>query len=335
MKRILVFAATGAMGYPLVETISQNSDYEVYATSRKEHHSDQIHWLHGNGKDLAWARKIITEYKFDGIIDFLNYQTEEFRNRYEFLLSNTSHYIFLSSARVYAPCNGLITEASPRILDICADEEYLSKDSYDLAKARCENLLNTSKFENYTIIRPSLTYNSDRLQFTIFEKDEWMYRILDGNSIIFPAEMSNVQTTMTYGRDVAYVISKLMLNPNTFGETYNVSGGGSRTWGEVLDIYCKAIKENSHYLPKVIRIHNVEQVVKNLNRYNQYKYARGISRCFSNRKVESILGKINWSTMEEGLTSCIQFFFQSGAHVTNPSFRMAAYFDRLTNECTP
>lgn len=335
MKKVLVFGASGAMGTPLIEILSENSDYDVYATSRQERVSDKIHWLRGDGHDKEWVESLFGQYDFDAIIDFLVYGTSSFKERYELLLSNTSHYIFLSSARVYAEYDGIIRENSPRILDVCQDGEYLAGDTYDLAKARQEDILLQSQYNNYTIIRPSLTYNAGRLQLTLFEKDEWMYRVFDGNSIIFPEEMRNVKTTMTYGKDVAGVIARLLFKKEFFGEIFNVSGGGCRSWGEVLDIYMAAIENCTHNSVKVCKVDGAEKIAKDLKRYSQYKYARGVSREFSNDKINNALGGIDWMTIENGLTQCVQDFFDQGAIVKWPEFRRASYFDRLVHEYTP
>ena len=335
MKRVLVLGATGAMGKPLVEILSKNPEIIVYASSRKDHRDPIIHWLKGNGKNIEWLKRTLCDTQYDAIVDFMNYNTAEFQERYQFILSHTSHYIFVSSARVYDKCDGIINESSPRILDVCKDQEYLSNDTYELAKAREEDILNHSNYPNYTIIRPSLTYNYDRLQLTIFEKDEWLYRIFDGNSIIFPQEMKNVYTTMTYGGDVAHAVSKMILNKNTYRETFNVCSKESRTWGDIYDTYRKAIEKHLDVKSKLACVNNVEKIAKDLNRYTQYALARGINRRFSNNKLESTIGEYSWISIDNGLMNCIEDFFRCGANIHYPSPRMAAYLDRLVHEYTP
>lgn len=334
MKRILVTGATGAMGKPLVDILCENPDYEVHATSRKPKKDDKIHWLTGNAKEDSFFKTILEQYRFDAIVDFMTYKTAQFSDRYQFILQNTDHYLFTSSARVYAKTDTIIDEASPRILDVCDDSEYLAKDSYDLAKARQENLLMRSGKNNWTIFRPSLTYNSKRLQFTIFELPEWIYRVLDQNSIIFPTEMSTILTTMTHGSDVAQILSRLILNPNAFGEVFNINGGGHLTWGEVLGVYKSAIEAEIGREVKVCEVQGVEEITRHLKRYDQYRLARGISRVFNNDKVESAIGGYEYTSMREGLTRCIQTYLKQPDAITLP-FRTAAYLDRLADETTP
>lgn len=335
MKRILVLGATGAMGIPLIDYLSANPEYLVYATSRKKQNSTKINWIQGNGQDHSWVKQLLEDTHFDAIVDFLNYSTDSFKERYEFYLSHTDHYVFLSSARVYAVTEDIIDETFPRILDVCQEQDYLSGDTYDLAKARSEDLLLNSSYTNYTIVRPSLTYNSSRLQFCIFELNEWIYRVLDGNSIIFPKQLEGVYTTMTHGKDVAHAISKLLFLPESFGEVFNINGGGCSTWGDILKIYCKAIERSTNKTVNVCEVDNVEKIATDLGRYYQFKYARGISRRFSNDKLESVIGSIEWLPIEQGLTECIQQFIENGANINRPDFRKVAYFDRLAHELTP
>ena len=335
MKKILVLGGSGAMGLPLLNILKSKDEYTLFATSREKYIEEGVCWVQGNGKDYSWVSKFLRNNEFDAVVDFLNYSTNEFKERYEFILNNTNHYFFISSARVYAENHNIMDERAPRILDVCKDDAYLIGDSYDLAKARQENLLNESSLKNYTIVRPSITYNDNRLQLAIFEKDEWLYRVFDNNSIIFPEELDEIITTMTYGKDVAYAISKLLFNPLAYGETFNICNMEGRTWGEILSIYLKCLEKNMNRKIKVYRVENVEKMSRDLNRYYQYKYARGISRRFTNKKLESVTGEIDWVTPEKGLTYCINSFFKNGAKIMWPNCRRAAYYDRIVRENTP
>ncbi|MEO2263754.1 hypothetical protein [Dorea sp. YH-dor228] len=56
-----------------------------------------------------------------------------------------------------------MTEESPRLLDVCRDADYLKTEEYALKKAKEEDFLK-QKGKNWTIVRPSITYNSERLR---------------------------------------------------------------------------------------------------------------------------------------------------------------------------
>ena len=334
MKKVLVLGATGAMGLPLVKILLEMGGIEVYATSRKKHESVGVKWIVGNGHELDFLDELLSATSFDAVVDFLNYSTESFRQRYERILDKTSQYIFLSSARVYAPIDNVIDEKSPRILDVCCNEEYLKGDSYDLAKARQEDILINSKYNNYTILRPSLTYNDRRLQLALYEMEEWLSRVMDGNSIVFPKEMCNITTTMTHGGDVALLISRLLFNEKAKGETFNINGGGHETWGRILEIYANALKKTAGIDVKVFNDCDAGEIARKLYRYYQYIYARGINRIFCNKKIESVTGKIDYTSIEDGLTHSIENLLKNKFHVQHPYVRTVAYLDRISNEWT-
>lgn len=333
MKKVLILGGTGAMGKALVELLDK-SKYEIYVTSRKQKKKDDVIYLQGNAHDLVFLESVLNLYKWDSIVDFMVYQTSEFETIVSTILPKTNQYIFISSARVYAPTNTLITENTPRLLDVCEDIEYILTSEYALAKAREENQLISSGYGNWTIVRPSLTYNDNRLQFALWEKEEWLYRALKGRSIIFPKSMIDVKTTMSYGYDVSVVLSKLICNKKALGETVHIAGAKAATWGEILQIYCKAIKEATGKDVKVCYIDDWQEISHKCNRFYQAKYARAVNREFSSQKLMNLIGKIEFVSPEEGLKICIGRFLDNGSNFKDINWKTEAFCDQITGEKT-
>lgn len=332
---VLVLGGTGAMGTDLVKILS-DKDLAITVTSRSMHKSskDFVTYVKGNAKDNGFLKELL-KTRWDCVVDFMSYGTDEFKTRVDALLAATNQYIFISSARVYAQSAKTLTEDSPRLLDVCDDKEYLATDEYALAKARQENILTKRvASNNFTIIRPSLTYNPNRLQFAISEKEEWLYRTLCGRSIIFPSDMIDVKTTMAYGYDVAMAISKLIGNPKAFGQTVHITGRESNTWQEILDIYQDVLEKRLGYRAKVLMVDDSLKVASSLGRTYQIKYARRINRTFDNRKLEGIIGEVPFMKADEGLKICLNNFLE-GPQIFNPiDWKAHAYFDLLAKEHT-
>lgn len=163
---ILVLGGTGAMGKPLVKALSKEN--MVYVTSRSSHKSiGNIKYLQGNARNKDFLNEALSIHYWDAIVDFMVYPEDEFKENLSNFLDNTKQYIYISSARVYAESSNLITEDTPRLLDVSKDKEFLKTNEYALAKAREEDLLRKSGRTNYTIVRPSITYNTDRLQLGV------------------------------------------------------------------------------------------------------------------------------------------------------------------------
>ena len=151
--KTLILGGTGAMGVPLVKLLKKES-MDIYVTTRSiKKQEDGINYLYGNAHNMNFLNEILRDY-YDVIIDFMSYETKEFEERYNLLLKHTKQYIYLSSCRVYADSNNLISEDNLRLLDVCKNNEYLHTDEYALAKARQEDMLINAKNNNYTIVRP-------------------------------------------------------------------------------------------------------------------------------------------------------------------------------------
>lgn len=337
MKKALVLGGTGAMGVPLVKLLSEKG-FVVQVTSRKKHESTpEIQYIQGNAKDIQFIESLLTNADYDVIVDFMVYSPAEFEQRADMFLNATKQYIFISSARVYAPSNECITEESPRLLDTCKDKEYLATNDYAILKAKEENVLFKSKKRNWTIVRPSLTYNVERLQAPLGEKEDWLFRALHGQILVFPKDMFNIVQTMTFGEDVSIALSKLVDNPKAIGEVVNIAGADPITWAMVIDTYKKALAKEG-IRPKICYIDNsaaVSNAVCNTFQKNQYKYARAIDRKFDNTKLFSIIGNMKFVNAEEGLSECVHEFMKGKKHFDRIPPQLFAYYDRITRSRTP
>ena len=254
-EKILVFGGTGAMGMPLVRLLHE-SGYAVSVTSRRERNTDGVSYIRGSAQDIGFVSELMRG-SWDAVIDFMSRSLDNQKQTLAAVLPKTGQYVFISSARVYAPSDAPLTEDSPRLLDVCTDSAYLATEEYALTKAREENLLYESGQINWTIVRPTLTYNTSRLQFALGEKEDWLYRTMNGQSIVFPADMAEVRTTMVHGDDAAAVIARLVCNAKALGQTVHaaVGGGGGtlRHGGKCLVYTAKCLKRAvSQYRRRVL-----------------------------------------------------------------------------------
>ncbi|KUK56753.1 MAG: NAD-dependent epimerase/dehydratase, partial [Bacteroidetes bacterium 38_7] len=250
--KVLLLGGTGAIGKELVHLLSA-SGIETIVTSRKIREDERlVRYIQGNAQDVKFLQEFLAGNQWDAIVDFMVYTTPSFNERVNLLLSSTSQYVFISSARVYADSDQPITENSFRLLDVCEDQRFLSTDEYSLAKARQEDILGNSGSHNWTIIRPYITYSEKRLQLGVFEKEEWLYRALHGRTIVFSKDIYTKKTTMTYGLDVAKGIFAIIGNSKSFGETFNITTKNSYTWKYIVSNYLEVLEKHLGYRPKVM-----------------------------------------------------------------------------------
>lgn len=331
--KVLLLGGTGAMGVSLVQILAQKQN-EVYVTTRKERISKgNVHYIKGNAHDISFLKEILKD-EYDAIVDFMVYTSDEFRNRIDLLLSSTKQYMFLSSSRVYADTgDNRITENSPRLLDVCTDVEYLATNEYALAKAREENILFESAFKNWTIIRPYITYNNERLQLGVFEKESWLSRALDGQTIVFPNDIAQKTTTLTYGYDVAKIMSDLIGNKKALGEAFHIATEQTIEWKEVLDIYLDVIETELGYRPRVYMPKNSNEIGEVLRCRYQISCDRLFHRSFSNKKISGILeNEVSYTDVRDGLSKCLRNFIRGEREFLGYSVRANAYFDKLTRD---
>ena len=331
--RILVLGGTGAMGVHLVQVLAELG-HEVHVTSRSRGgKSGNIKYITGNAHDETFLNHLLSD-RWDGIVDFMVYSTGVFKKRYQQLLKATAHYIYLSSSRVYADSDTPITEKSLRLLDVSQDEKYLATDEYALTKARQEDLLFNSKYQNWTIIRPYITYDTERLQLGVLEKEDWLYRAVHGRTIVTAKDIQTKQTTLTSGADVAKTMAALIGNKKAQGEAFHITTDESLTWSEVTAIYQNALKENN-ITAKVLE-QNLNDFLDWRQGVYQVTYDRLYNRNFDNSKVKQFVDTSGFISPKVGLAQCLTDFLAiKPLTFKAPNWQEEALKDRLNQVTTP
>lgn len=330
--KILLLGGTGAMGTHLSKLLSEQK-YNIVVTTRKERKADDfISYKCCDAKNIDHLHILLKE-NWDCIVDFMVYSLNEFKERVDLLLNSTNQYIFLSSARVYNNSKEALTEKSDRLLDSIKDEEYLFTNEYALSKARQENILKISSKKNWTIIRPYITYSEERFQLGTLEKEYWLYRALQGRTIVFSEDIKKHITTLTYGLDVSTAMSDLINQPNVLGETFHITNSNSIKWEEILNIYLDILENRLGKRPKVAFQNIDEYLFCNDGKY-QVSYDRLFDRRFNNDKISQDTDVNNFLDTEVGLKRCLEIFLDN-PKFNNINWKSEARKDKFTNEKTP
>lgn len=329
---ILILGGTGSMGVPLVKILSKENT--VYVTSRSKREStEKTIYLQGNAKDKEFLLQILSMQHWDAIVDFMIYTEEVLKERLPLFLESTKQYVFISSSRVYAETEGKITENTPRLLEASNDTEYLKTNEYALSKAREEDILLNSGRSNFTIIRPTITYNTYRLQLGVLEKENWLYRAMKGRSIVFSNDINDKITTMTLGNDVSAGIASVVGKEKALGEIFHITCPMSLPWSEVLQTYQNVLQK--HFGKEV----NVVMTNKSTNlnfktRIYQVIYCRYFNRTFDNSKIGQYCDVEEFTLPHEGLKKCLEEFLKK-PRFGNIPWDIEAVNDRVANERTP
>ena len=288
-KKVLVLGSTGAMGQYLVPYLA-DMGYNVTAVSLDDErpYNENVTCVKGNAKDIEFLNSLLRQ-KFDGIVDFMIYFNRDFKDYYKLFLENTKHYIFLSSCRVYADEEIPVKETSPRLLDVSEDEKLLASNDYCIHKAKAENMLMLSDYDNWTIVRPATTFSKMRYQLVTLEAVNTVGRAQKGKKVVLPVQAKDKPATLCWAGDVSMMIAKLFFNENAKREIYNVCSSEYHTWEEIAEYYNKITGLEVVWVDKEDYLKIIDPNVGTGCRW-QLEYARLFHRVTDNSKVLKATG---------------------------------------------
>ena len=286
MGKILLLGGTGALGEYLVDELV-NTDHTVHITSRSQHKDfKNIHYLHGNAKEDAFLDDVLKE-SYDCVVDFMIWPTETFKKKIDQIAAKTGHYMYLSSYRAYADADMKpLAEDSPLLVDVCTDKEYLKTDEYALAKGREERVLKDSSYDNWTIVRPAVTFSKARFQIGTLEASSIIPRAIKKRPLLLPREMVTKRAAVSWAGDVGRMMAFLLGNDKAKREVFNVATAESHTWGEIAAYYHELIGTE-------VVLGDLDSYIKVVRGQYQVRYDRMLNRIVDNSKILNLMGLSN------------------------------------------
>ena len=238
MKKVLLLGGTGALGiYLTKELLDMGYKVDVVAKDQPVTKHPNLTFYLQNAKDKEFQRTLL-QNRYDAIVDFLIYSTmEEYDEYYPNYLANTHHYLYLSSYRVYGDAKGLVTEETPRLIDLPLPSDFVREDEYSIYKAEGEDRLKNSGKKNWTILRPAISFSQRRYQLTVLEARHFYHRMLKGKVVPLPECALDVQGTLSWAGDFGKTVARLILNPYAYGEAYTVGTAEHHSWREIAEMY--------------------------------------------------------------------------------------------------
>ena len=185
---------------------------------------------------------------FDVIVQWISYTVEDVKRDYELFKGHTKQYIFISSASAYVkPIPELpVTEDTP------LGNEFWE---YSKNKQLCEEYLNSVHSDdfNVTIVRPSHTYDDNKIVFQLKSRKH-PYTMIDkilNNEKVIMVDGGVTLWTLTYSKDFAYGFIDLLGNEKTYGETYHLTSDKVYTWERIYELICENLdrKPNAIHIP--------------------------------------------------------------------------------------
>ena len=240
-KKVLLIAGGGTLGTKTAEELLRlGATVEILCPEEKVSHHERLTFHQGMGTEETLSA-LFEKTHYDGIVNFIHYkEVEDYKKIHPLLIANTDHLIFLSSYRVYGDAQHPITESAPQLEKLITDPYFQENEKYAVPKSRCEDYLRNERAgENWTIVRPVISFSDRRLDLLLYSKDRVPDAIREGKTLILPEMVKNFTAGWDWSGNSGKLIANLLFKPHTIGEAYSISSGQGLTWGQVAQLYEK------------------------------------------------------------------------------------------------
>ncbi|MCP4453499.1 MAG: SDR family oxidoreductase [Planctomycetes bacterium] len=169
---------------------------------------------------------------FDCVVDWIAYTPADVQRDMALFQDKTSHYVFISSASVYAKPPALpVVESHPT-----------GNPFWDYAhqKILCEAWLNEATQSNgfpVTIVRPSHTYDATKIPLR--GGVTTLQRLLTGKPVIVHGDGTSFWT-LTHHTDFARGFVPLLGHTDAADQTYHITGDEVLTWDQIYHTMAEA-----------------------------------------------------------------------------------------------
>lgn len=304
---VLLIAGGGTLGgYAQKTLLEQGHSVDVICLEDKTSDNPRLAFF----REMATLESVgrrLSEKCYDGVINFLHYRDPDLYPAWHRLLSaKTGHLIFLSSYRIYADRQHPITESAPQLIDVETDPFLFANDDYGLSKSRCERFLyNESKTDNWTVVRPVISFSQHRLDIVCCSGREVIDNALAGRKTQLPAGAEDRVAGLDWSGNTGRIIAELLFRPGVSREAYTVSSGQNRTWGQVADTYRRLIGADFEWIP-------AEEYAKQKGVI--YMFDRAYDRTVDVSKVMKAIGrtKSDFTPLEEGIRTELALATRNG-----------------------
>ncbi len=300
-KKVLLIAGGGTLGsYTAKELLKSGCFVDIICLEDNVSDNDHL-CFYKEYATLAYLEEFLKNRYYDGIVNFVHYESvESYKPVHKLLSAKTGHLIFLSSYRVYADLQHPITETAPQLIDTVKDTEFLETETYAVPKSQNERFIREeSGISNWTIVRPVISFSDKRLDIVTVSGREVLERTKRGETILLPQEARTLTAGLDWAGNSGKLIANLLFQEKAFGEAYTISSAQNLTWGEVADIYTRLIDARFKWV-------GTEEYIESRNYVGPpwiVKYDRLFDREIDNRKVLEVTGltRRDFTSIEEGI----------------------------------
>lgn len=245
--KVLVMGGTRFNGLALVhELVKHGHDVTVLNRGHSEAQLPRAtRRLYADRTNHAQLREVLGPEEFDVVQDLSGYSLEDLRPMVEIFRNRIGHYIFASSTVIYAATNILpIRESHP-------DDHSERQTVYGHQKLACEQFL----FGEYrangfpaTVVPFSMVLGPNNI---VADREQRMFvRMLRGRPVLLAGDGTTL-SQIGHVDDGAVAMRMLMLQPQTFGKRYNLTGKDYWSDDAYVDTFAEilGVKPKKVYVP--------------------------------------------------------------------------------------
>lgn len=325
LGRVLLLGGTGTLSSAVLEEAVAKG-YDVTIMNRglsKRVTNTSVKTIICDFYKTAELIESFKDERYDVIVDFLSRRKTDIERIYPFFSKRCYQYVFISSSCVYrrAPEDLPIVESSPKPnINWC----------YNVDKYECERrLIELSRLENfnYTIVRPYITYDDERIPFGITPPYRYHRTIIErlkNGKPWFTWDEGRAKTTITHTIDFARAVVGLFLNKSAINEDFHVTSDFHCTQAELLEFFFSKLGVSSNYYS-----FSTELLSSNLPEYRELLIGdRSLDALFDNSKLKAAIPGFEFEIdINKGLDRVISYWEKSD--VFEYDYKFEARIDRL------
>jgi len=222
-KNVLVIGGSVFTGRVFSIQASKSGEYDLHVVNRGNFpmELDRVNQYKCDRHSPRMIARMIPDITYDALIDFCAYTAGEIKPMIDALGGRIKHYIFFSTAQVYAPGNDLPTEDA-RILDVygydSGEEIESAREKIKLERELIEACEKTGI--KYTILRPAFIYGP----YNYMPRESFLIEsIARKHTVPVPVDAA-AKFNFVYVMDIANALMACIGNPRAHNEIFNLAG---------------------------------------------------------------------------------------------------------------
>ena len=267
----------------------------------------EVKRIQGDRKDHDDMRKKLGGRDFDVIHDISAFVLDDVKSLVDIFRGRIGHYIFASSCAVYAPRHVILPIPEDSQLNLSEEKN----NDYGRNKIFCERYLIAQYREcgfPASITRFPMVYgprNSSPMREALMFR-----RLLEKRPILIPGDGTTL-SHLSYVFDQATAAIRMMLNPRTFGQAYNMAGREYYSDNSYVDVLADivGVSPEKVYMPPEL----TDEVYQTIPYQIMQRHGVGLvdwreSSVFSTRKLEEHVGYVQEHSFKAGMEETFEWY---------------------------